>query len=184
MTSRARLPLETYLENHPDYRSSAVMMLLYPVNGNVHTMIIQRPDYDGIHSGQLALPGGKADEADVSLRQTAMRETQEEVGVIITDENIIGQLTPVYIPPSNFLVTPFVAWLDEQPNFVPDEREVGAILEVPLYTFLDAAIKDRKRITIRANTFIDAPCYVLGEHILWGATAMMFSELEEILRGK
>ena len=85
MTSRARLPLETYLENHPDYRSSAVMMLLYPVNGNVHTMIIQRPDYDGIHSGQLALPGGKADEADVSLRQTAMRETQEEVGVIITD---------------------------------------------------------------------------------------------------
>ncbi|HTF02542.1 MAG TPA: CoA pyrophosphatase [Bacteroidia bacterium] len=184
MSSRARLPLETYLQKHPDYRTSAVLMLMYPLNEMVHTMIIERPSYEGIHSGQLALPGGKMDQGDLSPMDTAIRETFEEVGVRVTRAQLIGELTPLYIPPSNFLVHPFVAWLDEQPVFVPDEREVEAILEVPLNTFLNPELKSRRRIVIGTNMFIEAPCYMLGDQVLWGATAMMFSELEAIIEGE
>ncbi len=180
MSSRARLPLQAYLDKHPDYKTSAVMMLLYPVDGMVHTMIIKRPSYDGIHSGQLALPGGKR-EQDEKPVHTAIRETIEEVGVSVSVQDVIGELTPLYIPPSNFLVHPFVAWMNEQPQYVPDDREVDIILEVPLSTFLDEQLKTRRRIPIGVNTFIDAPCYVLGEETLWGATAMMFAEIEAIL---
>jgi 8-oxo-dGTP pyrophosphatase MutT (NUDIX family) len=181
MSSRARLPLQHYLDKHPDYRTSAVLMLLYPLEGLVHTMIIKRPSYDGIHSGQLALPGGKKEQEEQPVH-TAIRETLEEVGVSVSVLDVIGELTPLYIPPSNFLVHPFVAWLNEQPKFVPDAREVDVILEVPLTTFLDEQLKMRKRIPIDVNTFIDAPCYVIGEETLWGATAMMFAEMEALLK--
>src|SRR5262249_9426264 len=117
MSSRVRLPLQNYLEKHPDYRTSAVMMLLYPVDDLVHTMIIKRPSYDGIHSGQLALPGGKKEDAEEPVH-TAIRETLEEVGVSISVQDVIGELTVLYIPPSNFLVHPFIAWLNERPQFV------------------------------------------------------------------
>lgn len=180
MSSRARLPLQAYLDKHPDYRTSAVMMLLFPLEGSVHTMIIKRPSYDGIHSGQLALPGGKKEQEEKPIH-TAIRETLEEVGVSVSVQDVIGELTPLYIPPSNFLVHPFVAWLNEKPQYVIDQREVDIILEVPLATFLDEQLKTRKRIPIGVNTFIDAPCYLIGEETLWGATAMMFAELESLL---
>lgn len=183
MSSRVRLPLEVYLEKHPDYRTSAVLMLLYPVDRVVHTLIIRRPSYEGIHSGQLALPGGKKDEADPDAVRTAIRETKEEIGVDVPEENIIGELTSLYIPPSNFLVHSYIAWMDERPQFIPDPREVDVVIEVPLSTFIDPSIKARKRIYIGANTYVDAPCYVLGENLLWGATAMLFSEMEYILEG-
>lgn len=181
MSSRVRLPLQHYLDKHPDYRTSAVLLLLYPVDGAVHTMIIKRPSYDGIHSGQLALPGGKSEEGEKPV-YTAIRETLEEVGVSVSVKQVIGELTPLYIPPSNFLVHPFVSWLNERPSFVADQREVDKILEVPLSTFLDAQLKTRRRIYIGTNTFIDAPCYTIGEETLWGATAMMFAEVEALLR--
>lgn len=184
MSSRVRLPLQTYLDKHPNYKTSAVLMLLYPVNGVVHTMIIRRPSYEGIHSGQLALPGGKKDVSDISAMHTAIRETKEEVGIDVNDADIIGELSSLYIPPSNFLVHPFVAWLDNRPHFIPDPREVDAILEVKLSMFTDPSVKARKRIYIGANTFVDAPCYIIGDDNLWGATAMMFAELEVMLGGK
>lgn len=184
MTSRARMPLDAYLTKHPDYRTSAVLMVLYPVNEVVHTLIIERPAYEGIHSGQLALPGGKTEPEDSGPMQTAIRETMEEVCVRIQESDILGALTPLYIPPSNFLVYPFVAWLDSRPEFVPDQHEVQSILEVPLSLFADPKVKSRKRIHIGRNTFIEAPCYLLGEHVLWGATAMMFSEMESVLKGQ
>lgn len=183
MSSRVRLPLKTYLEKNPDYRTSAVLMLLYPKNGEVHTMIIRRPSYEGVHSGQLALPGGKKDEGDVTILHTALRETLEEVGVVVQETDVLGELSALYIPPSNFLVHPFIAWMDTQPEFKPDPREVDVILEVPLSKLMDPQIRERKRIYIGANTFVDAPSYVLGENNLWGATAMMFSELEAIIKG-
>jgi 8-oxo-dGTP pyrophosphatase MutT (NUDIX family) len=181
MSSRARMPLQAYLDKHPDYRTSAVMMLLYPVDGVVHTAIIKRPSYDGIHSGQLALPGGKKEEGDGSPLYTAIRETKEEIGVEVSTEDVLGELTPLYIPPSNFLVHAFVAWLNERPSFEPDAREVDKVLEVPLTSFLNPEMKSRRRIPIGEHTFIDAPCYLIGEETLWGATAMMFAELEALL---
>lgn len=184
MSSRVRMSLSDYLGKHPDYRSSAVLMMLYPLNNTMYALIIERPTYEGIHSGQLALPGGKAEEVDHDLIATALRETHEEVRVLVSEHEVVGPLTPLYIPPSNFLVQPFVALLDHRPAFIPDEREVKSILEIPLSTFLEPHVKERRRIFVGQNTFIEAPCYVLGENILWGATAMMFSELEEMLRGR
>jgi 8-oxo-dGTP pyrophosphatase MutT (NUDIX family) len=182
MSSRARLPLQSYLDKHPDYRTSAVMMLLYPVQGEMHTMIIKRPSYDGIHSGQLALPGGKKEQDETPV-QTAIRETLEEVGVTVSPDEIVGDLTPLYIPPSNFLVHPFVAWLSHAPTYMIDEREVDIVMQVPLTMFLDESLKSRRRIHIGTNTFIDAPCFLVQNETLWGATAMIFAELESLLKG-
>jgi 8-oxo-dGTP pyrophosphatase MutT (NUDIX family) len=183
MTSRARIPTEQYLEKNPDHRSSAVLLPLFPHNNTIYTALIRRPSYDGMHSGQLALPGGKVEKDDVSLEQTAIRETLEEVGVKIPLENIFGQLTSVYIPVSNFLVHPFVGMLHSKPEWIPDKHEVDSILEFPVSDLLDDSLKDRRRISIGKNLFMDAPCYIIDGQILWGATAMMFSELESILRG-
>ncbi len=184
MSSRSRLSIEEYLERNPDYRTSAVMLLLFPSGNFISSLLIERPSYEGVHSGQLALPGGRSEETDDDLIHTAIRETFEEVGVKVLREQIIGPLTPIYIPPSRFLVHPFVAFLNERPEFIPDEREVESLLEVNLSLFMDEEVKQRRRITVGENMFLEAPCYVIGDKILWGATAMMFSEMESILRGE
>ncbi len=184
MSSRSRLSIQEYLERNPDYRTSAVMLLLFPSGDSISSLLIERPSYEGVHSGQLALPGGRSEETDEDIVHTAIRETFEEVGVRVLREQVIGPLTPIYIPPSRFLVHPFVAFLNERPEFIPDEREVESLLEVNLSLLLDEEVKQRRRITIGDNMFLEAPCYVIGDKILWGATAMMFSEMEAILRGE
>lgn len=184
MSSRSRLSIQEYLERNPDYRTSAVMLLLFPSGDFISSLLIERPSYEGVHSGQLALPGGRSEEADEDLIHTAIRETYEEVGVKVLREQVVGPLTPIYIPPSRFLVHPFVAFLNERPEFIPDEREVESLLEVNLSLFMDEEVKQRRRITVGENMFLEAPCYVIGDKILWGATAMMFSEMESILRGE
>ncbi|HLG04176.1 MAG TPA: CoA pyrophosphatase [Bacteroidia bacterium] len=183
MTARARISTAEYLRQNPHYRKSAVLLLVYPYEETVYTLLIRRPSYDGTHSGQLALPGGKVEEDDSTLIHTAIRETMEEVGVDVPEKNILGSLSPVYIPVSNYLVQPFVAQLPERPSWNPDHREVDALLEIPLTRLLDPQIKSRRRIPVGKNMFVDAPCYILNDQILWGATAMMFSELEELIAG-
>lgn len=155
--------------------------MVYPSAGVPTTALIVRPEYEGVHSGQLALPGGRFEEPDESLEMTALRETLEEVGVEVPRTQVIGQLTPIYIPVSNFLVQPFVAVLDQRPVFIPDPAEVGDVLEVPLGLFLQPEIKTTKSIRINETANIIAPCYMINEHILWGATAMMFSEFEALI---
>lgn len=182
MTSRARISTADYLVRNPDHKISAVLMPLYPHRDEIHALLIRRPQYPGTHSGQLALPGGKAEEQDRSLEETALRETHEEVGVQLSEGKIVGKLSPVYIPPSNFLVHPFVAKLDERPEWIPDPSEVAEIIEVPLSLLFDPSVKDRRRIPVGKNSFVDAPCYVFGENLLWGATAMMFAELEMLVK--
>lgn len=184
MSSRSRLTIEEYLKRNPDYRTSAVMMLLFPAGNFISSLLIERPSYEGVHSGQLALPGGRKEDSDEDLLHTAIRETFEEVGVMVPRENVIGPLTPIYIPPSRFLVHPFVALLEERPEFIPDEREVESLLEVNVSLFLDDEVKQRRRIQVGENMFLEAPCYMIGDKILWGATAMMFSEMEAILRAE
>jgi 8-oxo-dGTP pyrophosphatase MutT (NUDIX family) len=181
MTSRARISTEEYLQKNPNHRKSAVLMILFPLNGTIYTALIRRPSYEGMHSGQLALPGGKMDEIDLSILHTALRETEEEVGIKIPAENILGKLTPVYIPVSNFLVNPFVAKMNERPQWMPDKHEVESVLEFPLDYLFRNELKERRRIMIGKNMFIDAPCYMIDGQVLWGATAMMFSELEKLL---
>lgn len=162
---------------------SAVMVLFYPVDYKPHFCLMQRPTYEGTHSGQVSFPGGKMEPEDDSLKTTALRETFEEVGVEQDKIQVMGELTQVYIPPSNFLVSPFVGFLDERPTFVPDDYEVAEVLEVPVTTLLDDSIIKRGKIPVGSMGIkVNAPYFEIHQKIVWGATAVMLSELREMLR--
>ncbi|MGL4597546.1 MAG: NUDIX hydrolase [Bacteroidia bacterium] len=181
MSARTRISTDDWLEKRPDHKQSAVVLPLFFHAGEMHTSLILRPTYEGVHSGQLALPGGRYEEVDGSLIQTAIRETQEEVGILLNAEQLAGRLSPVYIPVSNFLVQPFVAFLAEKPSYTKQDAEVETIFDVPLRYFLNEELKTVERIVVGKNQFIDAPGYKIENRLLWGATAMMFSEMESLL---
>ncbi|MFT6411681.1 MAG: 8-oxo-dGTP pyrophosphatase MutT (NUDIX family), partial [Flavobacteriales bacterium] len=124
MMSYARTQANEVRASRTDYREGAVLMMLYPHEDKYFTSLIVRPEYDGVHSGQIAFPGGAKEEQDSDLMQTALRETEEEVGVHSSAIQIIGALSEIYIPPSNFLVQPYIGILSERPAFLRDEFEV------------------------------------------------------------
>lgn len=171
-----------------DYRESSVLILLFPKNDKPFLPLIKRPEYEGIHSGQISLPGGKKEEKDKTLIETALRETREEIGVDASLVTILGGLTPLYIPPSKFLVTPFVAFTEIRPQFVPDPTEVQKIFEAPIDYFLSSGNLLNKKMEIVRKTAgvekvvkLETPYFDLEGEVLWGATAMILSELKEIL---
>lgn len=161
-------------------RKSAVLVLFYPHEGEVYLPLILRPAYDGVHSGQMAFPGGRYEPTDENLIRTAKREAQEEIGLPLTDVKVAGSLTELFIPPSNFLVLPIVAHIPYRPDFSPDPREVEKVLEVPLREFEDKTIVGSSEIKVAGN-FIQAPHYLIQNYKVWGATAMMISELLDVL---
>src|ERR1019366_5359636 len=128
-------------------KKSAVLILLFPHHELIKTVFIERPIYNGVHSGQVAFPGGKFEDADKDLQQTALRETYEEIGVDPDKIKIIGQLTDVYINPSNFLVSPFVGYINEHPDFIVNAREVQKIIVYNLFDLNNDIIKSEKEIT-------------------------------------
>lgn len=162
-------------------RIGAVLMLLYPDRGQWHTVLIERPKYEGTHSGQIAFPGGKQEDSDKDLVETALRETEEEVGVSPSMVNVLGELTELYIPPSNFLVQPILGFASEKPNFVADPREVEVILETPVEEFFIPGNKKEKDIFLpNYNMSIKAPYFDVHQRTVWGATAMMIQEFIEL----
>lgn len=163
-------------------KQAAVMMLLYPNKKNeIHFCLIQRPDYQGTHAKQISFPGGKQDPTDGSLWNTALRETQEEVGVFKKHIELITSLSPTYIPPSNFIVHPFMAFLDHAPNFILQTREVEGVIEVPLHQLVnEASVKVRPVKTSYAPT-MDVPMFVFDKQEVWGATAMILAEAKELI---
>ncbi len=175
---------ESRLNSAPNSRTrkSAVLVLFYPYEGVVYLPLILRPTYDGVHSGQVAFPGGRYERSDETLIRTAMREAQEEIGLRLTDVKVEGVLTELFIPPSNFLVLPVVAHIPYRPDMFPDPREVEKVLEVPLRQLADRTIVGSSEIKV-ADRIIDAPHYLIQNHKVWGATAMMISELLEVLSG-
>ena len=161
---------------------AAVMMLFYPKNGITHLVLIVRNSYKGVHSAQIAFPGGKYEDHDEIFENTALRETHEEVGIHPSSMEIIKTFTPMFIPPSDFMVHPFLAICKEEIVFIPDTKEVANIIELPLTVFLsDTIITDAKLNTSYAND-ITVPAFKIEEHIVWGATAMMLSELKDVLK--
>ena len=161
---------------------AAVMMLFYPKNGITHLVLIVRNSYKGVHSAQIAFPGGKYEPQDEIFENTALRETHEEVGIHPNSMEIIKTFTPMYIPPSDFMVHPFLGISKEEIVFIPDPKEVANIIELPLTVFLsDTIITDTKLSTSYAND-ITVPAFKIEEHIVWGATAMMLSELKDVLK--
>jgi 8-oxo-dGTP pyrophosphatase MutT (NUDIX family) len=162
-------------------RQSAVMLLLYPKNGELYLAYFKRPEYDGPHSGQIAFPGGKAEIQDATILETALRETKEEFGIEPEMIDVLGALTNIYIPVSNMDVSPFVGFLTSAPNFIPNTDEVNYIIELPISILLDDNAK-KTETKFRHGMEIETPMYVYNKEEIWGATAMITSEFEEILR--
>lgn len=169
-----------YAGNIPDNaRQAAVLIYLYPIEGVMHAVFIRRNEYPGVHSGQIAFPGGKVETEDVSLWHTALREAQEEVGIIPEHVSLIKPITSVYIPPSNFQVFPFLAYGHERPQFVLQVEEVSEILEFPLTHLLEDANVTTLRLATSYSKSIEVPAFQIENQIIWGATAMMVSELKD-----
>lgn len=145
-------------------------------------MLMRRPIYKGVHSGQIGFPGGKREPADVSLHATALREFQEETGAGTAEFEVIGDLSRIHIPPSRMLVTPVVAWCAKLGALRPDPREVAELLNVPLKELLRDDMLRRKPFPMGIDGAERTAAYwdVNGE-VVWGATALMIAELRTIL---
>ena len=163
-------------------RKAAVMMLLYPKNDITHLLLIVRNSYPGVHSSQIAFPGGKVEDIDFDLKQTALRETHEEIGIHPNDINVIRDFSSIYIPPSNFLVYPFLGVSQTELTFKLQEEEVAGIIELPLSMLLDDSIIGTKSLETSYANFVEVPVFQIEEHTVWGATAMMLSELKDVLK--
>lgn len=159
---------------------SGVLLLLYPKENIPHFVLMKRSSKLRTHSGQISLPGGKKDEGDTSYYHTAIRETFEELGIADNYITLLGELTPLYIPVSNFMVNPFVAYAKEPLVFVPNADEVEEVLEIPVSWLLD-----EKSITEESwensGKFFRRPFFAIGKHKIWGATAMILSEFRELI---
>ena len=161
----------------------AVLILFYPKNNRIMTLLMRRPDYDGTHAGQISFPGGKFEEADADLSRTAIRETQEETGTDGSGIEVIGKLTDLYIPPSNFHVHPFVGCASQALTFSPDPAEVAELFEIDIAELLDKnSVKTMPRFNKTLNKEVDTPYFEIRGNVVWGATAMMIAELREILK--
>lgn len=181
-------PLERvqYLQNY-DYsihnpKSSAVLSLFYPKKSQTQLLLIVRSSYPGVHSSQIAFPGGKKEFDDKDLIQTALREANEEVGVDPNTITIIKQWSDLYIPPSNFLVSSFMGITDTRPDFKIQEEEVNALIELPVADLLDDKLVQKVKMSTSYATDILVPAFVINEYIVWGATAMILSEIKETLK--
>lgn len=182
MAPEHRLPHTEWERYFAHAKKGGVLILFYPDTKGIHTVLIQRPQYNGVHSGQVCFPGGAKEEADRALTDTALREAEEEVGVSRTLVHLIGSLTELYIPPSNFLITPVVGFAEQRPSFNLDTKEVVEIIEPSLAELLDEKIVGIQKINVRPDIAIDAPYYDIQGRVVWGATAMMISELNELVR--
>tara|TARA_R110002072_G_scaffold23949_2_gene82015 strand:- start:132040 stop:132636 length:597 start_codon:yes stop_codon:yes gene_type:complete len=164
-------------------RKAGVMALFYPSQSlDTHLILILRKTYKGVHSAQVGFPGGKIEPEDQSLLETALRETEEEVGVNAKSISVLKQLTEIYIPPSDFFVQPFLGVTYQTPIFIPQEEEVEALIEVPLTHFMDDKILTTSTLSTSYATNIQVPAFMLNDHVVWGATAMMLSEVRELLK--
>lgn len=175
---RARmLNLWDYSQLNP--KKAGVMALFYPRGSHTHLILIKRTPR-GIHSSQVALPGGKFEQKDIELRNTAIRETYEEIGVEQHKIQLVRELSEIYVPPSNFLVYPFIGHLDFEPTFIRQEEEVAEIIEIPLNDFLNLEVHTHN-IKASYSEFPGVPSYIINNNIVWGATAMILSELKDVL---
>jgi len=169
-----------YPTSPEDARKAGVLLLLFPENNEWNVVFIQRPSSknpNDRHAGQLSFPGGKEEESDADLSVTALRETEEEVGVPTNDIQLIGALTDLYIPVSNFLVSPFVGYVDKKPAWIPQVEEVAGIVEFPIHKLRSNETRGVTDIKIGSHLRLQqVPYFNLNGKVLWGATAMMTNE--------
>lgn len=180
MASRARLDELKFRYDTSNAVLSSVLILLYPDQDILKTVFILRQTYDGVHSGQVSFPGGRKEDNDNSLINTALRESNEEVNIDPEKVQVLGTLSEMYIPPSNYLVLPVVGYLDSPPDFIAEKSEVAEIIEADIdFLFNDKLVKETL-LDVRGYK-IQAPYFDIHGHIVWGATAMILSELKDII---
>ena len=169
--------------DQPTPTQSAVLVLFYPThNGKLFFPLIQRPTYNGAHSAQVGLPGGKAEPTDKDLIETALREANEEIGVQPDSIEICGTMSNLHIWVSNYLVTPVIGVTSEKPNFVADQKEVDEIIEADLFDIVNPDKRKEGVITVREKYKIHTPYFDIDNRVVWGATAMMLNELSAVVR--
>ena len=171
------------MEHDEKAREGAVMILLYQDEGTVRFPIIQRPIYPGVHSGQMALPGGKSEEDDKDLIATALREMEEEIGVPANDVEVIGSLSSFYVAVSNFQILPVIGLTRKQPVYVPQQSEVADIISADLSHLINDAYRKEKEMVVTGGVILRSPYFDLEGREVWGATSMMLNEFKVILKG-
>ena len=174
------VPKERILIPEPErYYEAAIMVLIFPIDDVAHTVYIKRNVYNGAHSGQISFPGGKKDKEDSDLQATALRECSEEIGIPTQHIEVLGILSEIKINVSAFKVMPFIGIYHELPTFNPDLTEVQYVSSPSLKEFTPECIKTFQRDF--SNSTVNVPYYHVRDEIIWGATAMITSELLEIL---
>ena len=177
---------DRFVRNFPklpgkDARIAAVLILLYPENGSIHTVFMQRPEYEGVHGGQISFPGGKQEKEDENTVQTALREAYEETGIEPSRVKVIGTLTPLFIPVSNMIVTPVIGWTDKKPLFNYRPEEVAFLIDGDLKRLIDPSIVRTKPFEIRGE-LVQVKYFHYDDNTIWGATAMILQELLVIIK--
>lgn len=166
-----------------EYRESAVAVLIYEHENSHELVLIQRPTYEGNHSGQVSFPGGKWEQSDENLLMTAMRECREEIGVDLDLGHYLGKMTSVFIPVSKFNVEPHLFYLPVKPQFIADQQEVAEIFSIRIEDLMDDQRVQKTSIRINEQVQLkEVPYFDLESKVIWGATALILSELKEFLK--
>ncbi len=184
MATKARLDELARLNgNSSTAKKSAVLILLFHEDEKLKVILIRRSFYVGVHAGQIAFPGGRFEEEDIDVKNTALREIQEEIGVTKDQIEVLGRLSDIYVPPSNFMISVFVGFMDQKPVFKPDEREVAEIIEVDMDEFFTENVIQEKEFVVPSNNYsVKAPYYNVPKAEVWGASAMVMTELLDLLK--
>ncbi len=184
MVPEFRLKIKNRFNVQAETARRAGVMALFYADENLRTslLLILRKTYEGVHSNQIGFPGGKEEEDDADLLETALRETHEEVGVLPKHIEVIKPLSEVYIAPSNFVVSPFIGLYKNKNQFVIQEDEVETIVEVLLTDFMNDANLVFTQISTSYAKKVKVPAFNFDGHIVWGATAMMLSEIKTLLK--
>jgi mutator protein MutT len=161
-------------------RSAAVLIPFIQRDGLWYILLTERSAYAGAHSGQMSFPGGKLLPGETP-EQAALRETEEETGLLQQHFDVLGRLTEVYIPPSHFMVTPIVAIYSGQPVYQPDTREVSSLVEIPLAFFLHHSRNEMAEVSVYGDMRLSVPAFVFQKFIIWGATSLVLSELIDLM---
>jgi 8-oxo-dGTP pyrophosphatase MutT (NUDIX family) len=172
--------IRDYFKPNTKSRKAGVLILLYPKNQELYVAFIRRTEYNGPHSGQISFPGGKTEKVDRDIIDTALRESNEEIGIDPKQVNIFGQLTQLHIPVSNFLVYPVIGRYESTPVFKADPNEVKEVLEIKLKDLLNPNNCTTKEFNYGEISFL-APIYNPNNITIWGATAMILSEFLDIV---
>ncbi len=175
--------IKEYNEGKKTAKKSAVMILLFHENEELKIVFIRRSFYVGIHAGQIAFPGGRFEESDISILNTAFREIEEEIGISKDKIELLGRLTDIYVPPSNFLISIFVGYLPFRPEYKIDEREVAEVIELRVQDFFNEDVIDEKEFHVPSTEkSVRALYYKVGNADVWGASAMVMTEFLDVLK--